>query len=158
MMKINFKVTSEVEAKIERALRKSGDFETGGILIGRKVEDNSFEIVDVSVSDEDNKFSIASFIRGVKKSDLLLRKHFKRKSGYYIGEWHSHPKFSLSPSRQDVATMLGILADDNYGVTFSILMITKMNNNMLDYQGYFFHEDLNKVIVLEQSPAPNTGL
>lgn len=157
-MKINFKVTSEVEAKIERALRKSGDFETGGILIGRKVEDNSFEIVDVSVSDEDNKFSIASFIRGVKKSDLLLRKHFKRKSGYYIGEWHSHPKFSLSPSRQDVATMLGILADDNYGVTFSILMITKMNNNMLDYQGYFFHEDLNKVIVLEQSPAPNTGL
>lgn len=150
MTKINFKVTPEVEAKIEKALRKSGNFETGGILIGRKVEENSFEIIDVSVSDEDNKYSIVSFIRGVKKTDLLLRKHYKKKSGYYIGEWHSHPKFSLSPSRQDIATMLGILADDNYGVTFSILMITKMNNNMLDYRGYFFHEHLNEIIELEK--------
>ncbi len=155
MSKIKFKVSLGVEAKIERALRQSGDFETGGILIGNKIEDNSFEIVDVSVSNEDNKYSIASFIRGIKKSDMLLRKHYKRKSGYYIGEWHSHPKFSLSPSRQDIATMFGILADDNYGVSFSILMITKMNNDKLDYQGYFFHENLNEVIVLEQSPAPN---
>ncbi|WP_461640536.1 Mov34/MPN/PAD-1 family protein [Labilibaculum euxinus] len=151
MTKINFKVTPEVETKIERALRKSGDFETGGILIGKKIEDKSFEIVDVSVSDEDNKYSITSFIRGIKKSDMLLRKHYKRKSGYYIGEWHSHPKFSLSPSCQDIATMIGILADDNYGVTFNILMITKMNNNKLDYQGYFFHKNLNEIIVLERS-------
>lgn len=155
MMKINFKVTPEVEAKIERALRKSGDFETGGILIGKKVEDKSFEIVDISVSDDDNKYSIVSFIRGVKKSDILLKKHYKKKSGYYIGEWHSHPKFSLSPSRQDIETMIGILADDNYGVMFSILMITKMNNNKLDYQGYFFHRNLREIIVLERSPAPN---
>ncbi|TDK48143.1 Mov34/MPN/PAD-1 family protein [Algoriphagus formosus] len=155
MMKINFKVTPDVEAKIEGALRKAGDFETGGILIGKKVEDNSFEIIDVSISDEDNKYSIASFIRGVKKSDLLLRKHYKSKTGYYIGEWHSHPNFSLSPSHQDIATMLGILADDNYGVMFNILMITKLNNNKLDYQGYFFHRNLHEIIVLEKSPAPN---
>ncbi len=154
MTKISFKVTPDVESKIENALRESGDYETGGILIGRKLEEKSFEIVDVSISNEDNKYSVASFIRGVKKTDMLLRKHFKRKSGYYIGEWHSHPKFSLSPSRQDVATMLGILADDDYGASFSILMITKMNNNKLDYQGYFFHENLKEIIILDQSKSP----
>jgi hypothetical protein len=154
MMKINFKVTPDVESKIEKALREYGDFESGGILIGKKVEDNSFEIIDISISDEDNKYSIISFIRGVKKSDLLLRKHFKKKSGYYIGEWHSHPKFSLSPSHQDIATMVGILADDHYGVMFNILLITKLNNKKLDYQGYFFHRNLHEIILLEKSPAP----
>lgn len=155
MLKINFKITPKVEHIIESALRKSGDFETGGILIGRKIEDRTFEIIDISVSDEDNKYSIASFIRGIKKSDMLLWKHYKKKTGYYIGEWHSHPKFSLSPSPKDIATMLGILDDDNYGVTFAILLIAKMNIDMLDYRGFFFHKNLTKFTILERSLAPS---
>lgn len=155
MSKIKFEITPSVKSKIEGALRNSGDFETGGILVGRKIEDNFFEIVDVSISDEDNRYSISSFFRGIKKTDLLLRRHFKKKSGYYIGEWHSHPKFTLSPSHQDIATMLGILADENYGLSFAILIITKIHMDNLDYQGYFFHKDLNKVILLEKSPAHN---
>ncbi len=156
MSKITFKITPFVKHKIERALGKSGDYETGGILIGKKIEDKSFELIDISISDEDNKFSISTFIRGIKKSDRLLRKHFKLKSGYYIGEWHSHPKYSLIPSPQDVATMFGIIEDNNYGVSFAILLITKLNDNHLDYQGYFFHKSLNRIIVLEKSPAPKT--
>lgn len=153
MTEIKFKITPFVKSKIESALRKSGDFETGGILIGRKIEDNFFEIFDVSVSDEDNRYSISSFFRGIKKTDMLLRSHFRDKTGYYIGEWHSHPKFSLSPSQQDIATMQGILADENYGISFAVLIITKIHRDNLEYQGYYFHEDLNKVILLEKSPA-----
>lgn len=155
MSKINFNIAPLVKLKIERALKKHGDFETGGILIGKKIENNCFEIVDISISDEDNKYSISSFFRGIRKSDKLILSHFKRKTGYYIGEWHSHPKFSLTPSHQDIATMLGILDDVNYGVSFTILLITKLNNNVLDYQGFFFHKELDKIIVLDQSQAPN---
>ncbi len=150
MSDISFIITPFVKGKMERALRKNGDFETGGILVGKKIEDNLFEIVDVSISDEDNKYSFSSFFRGIKKTDLILRKHFKTKTGFYIGEWHSHPEFSLYPSHQDIATMFGILGDKNYGVSFVILMITKIHNDNLDYQGYFFHKDLNNMILLEK--------
>jgi len=142
---------------MEKALKKYGDFEIGGILIGRKIEESSFEIIDISISDEDRKFFFSSFFRGIKKSEKLLRYHFKRKSGYYIGEWHSHPKFSLSPSYQDINTMIGILNDKNYGVSFTILLITKINCNLLEYKGYFFHKELEKIVELkevsEQKPS-----
>lgn len=151
MKKIDFYFNSHSEDKIERALRKAGDFETGGILIGKKVAETSFEIIDVSISEEDDMYSIVSFIRGAKKSDLLLRKHFKNKTGYYIGEWHSHPKFSLYPSNKDISTMFGIINDINYGVIFSILVITKLNRDKLDYQGYFFHRNLTDIVVLEKT-------
>ena len=149
MSKIDFTITPIVKNKIEKALRKYGDFEIGGILIGRKIGDESFEVVDISISNEDKRFSISSFIRGTKTSERLLRSHFRKKTGYYIGEWHSHPKYSLRPSYQDIVTMFGILKDENYGVSFAILIITHLSHNKMNYRGYFFHENINKIVELK---------
>lgn len=74
MGKIIFRLTESVKVKLTEALHKYGDFEIGGILIRKKIDENSFEIVDASVSDEDRRFSFVSFIRGTKKSERLLKK------------------------------------------------------------------------------------
>lgn len=149
MGKITFHLTELVKKKLTDALHKYGDFEIGGILIGRKVGEDTFEIVDASISDEDNRFSFVSFIRGTKKSERLLKEHFCKQTGYYIGEWHSHPRFSLNPSITDVQTMLKILHDPSYGVSFVILLIVHIARGEMKHKGFFFHKELNEIIALE---------
>jgi|SRR5690606_20967561 len=149
MGKIIFRLTESVKVKLTEALHKYGDFEIGGILIGKKIDENSFEIVDASVSDEDRRFSFVSFIRGTKKSERLLKKHFRKGTGYYIGEWHSHPRFSLNPSLADIRTMLGILHDSSYGVSFVILLIVHIAHSEMKHKGFLFHKDLREIVPLE---------
>lgn len=149
MGKITFHLTHPVKKKLTDALNKYGDFEIGGILIGRKVAEGTFEIVDASISDEDNRFSFASFIRGTKKSERLLKEHFRKQTGYYIGEWHSHPRFSLNPSITDVRTMMKILHDPSYGVSFVILLIVQIAQGEMRHKAFFFHKELNEIIALE---------
>jgi len=149
MGKITFNLTQPVKAKLTAALYKYGDFEIGGILIGRKTGVDNFEIVDASISDEGKRFSFMSFIRGTKKSQRLLKQHFQKGTGYYIGEWHSHPRFSLNPSLADIRTMMGILHDPSYGVSFVILLIVHIAQGELKYKGLFFHRDLKEIVPLE---------
>lgn len=40
--------------------------------------------------------------------------------------------------------MIGILGDENYGVTFVILFITHLVDDNLKYKGYFLHENLQE--------------
>lgn len=149
MGRITFKLTQPVKTKLVKALHKFGDLEIGGILIGRKVAEDSFEIIDASISDEDNRFSFVSFVRGTKKSERLLKQYFRQATGYYIGEWHSHPRFSLDPSYADIRTMMGILQNPGYGVSFVILLIVQMSHGEMKHKGFFFHKELNEIVVLE---------
>lgn len=149
MGKITFHLTEQVKTKLTGALNKYGDFEIGGILIGKKIKEDSFEIVDASISNEDNQFSFVRFIRGTKKSERLLKQHFRNGTGYYIGEWHSHPRFSLNPSIADISTMIGILHDSSYGVSFVILLIVHIAQDEMEHKGFFFHRDLMEIVPLE---------
>jgi integrative and conjugative element protein (TIGR02256 family) len=149
MSRITFSLQQSVKAKLTAALNRYGDFEIGGILIGKKVGEDNFEIVDASISDEDKRFSLTSFIRGTKKSQRLLKQHFRNGTGYYIGEWHSHPRFSLDPSLADIRTMMGILHDPSYGVSFAILLIIHISEGEIKHKGLFFHRDLSEIVPLE---------
>lgn len=43
----------------------------------------------------------------------------------YLGEWHSHPSFPVSPSSTDIRTMQSMVEDvDN--IDFSVLMIVRL--------------------------------
>lgn len=150
MSKIEFKLSEEVIVKLSTVLKKYGGKEVGGVLVGTKIGKNKFKIVDVSISNEFCKFRFfTQFIRGTRKSTKLLKKHFKNGSGHYIGEWHSHPMFSLSPSIKDISTMWGIVQNEGYGVMFVTLLIVKLVGGDLTYKGYFFHKDSKKFTVLD---------
>jgi len=143
-------VTVEIEQKaydeIHLALERFGDNEIGGILIGYKKAENNFAISEATIADDAGKFNLASFIREPFKSMKALLKSFKARSHNYIGEWHSHPRFSLYPSPHDVKTMNGILADPGYGVSFALLIITKLENGKPNMAGYLFHKRMSNFV------------
>ena len=44
----------------------------------------------------------------------------------YLGEWHSHPSFSTTPSEKDVQSMLEIAGDPEVGANFVALVIVRL--------------------------------
>jgi len=144
------RITIEIEQnaydQIYQALERFGDYEIGGMLIGYKKDNSHFSIANATVADDVGSFSIAGFIREPVKSMKILLKAFKIKNHNYIGEWHSHPMFSLYPSSADIQTMKGILADPGYGVNFALLVITKLRKGKVDMAGFLFHRDLSHFV------------
>jgi integrative and conjugative element protein (TIGR02256 family) len=45
----------------------------------------------------------------------------------YLGEWHSHPSFSVRPSPQDIQTMTDIVQDRNSLISFAVLLIVRLH-------------------------------
>lgn len=140
---VNIEIEDQALSKIQDALQNFGDLEIGGILIGYKKGYNHFAISEATIADDIKRFNIASFIREPFKSVKILLNAFKKKQHNYIGEWHSHPKFSLYPSQADINTMRGILNDSNYNVTFALLIITKLKNGVPELAAFLFHKKIN---------------
>jgi len=44
----------------------------------------------------------------------------------YLGEWHSHPSFSVLPSPEDVGTMIDIVENPRSEITFAVLLIVRL--------------------------------
>lgn len=90
---------------------------------------SSFQIVDFSVDSITG--TAAHFCRNPEQHAAALEDFFVR-TGYeysrynYLGEWHSHPDFSVAPSSQDISTMSELVRGER-NIDFSLLMIVKLN-------------------------------
>lgn len=116
--------------EIIEALKQAGYREIGGIMMGEHVGKNIFRVTEITIQKKGGSF--ARFVRFVDEMIKPLRSFFdKHKRDYkhfnYIGEWHSHHSFSLTPSLKDHNTMLNIVTDNNMGANFIALMIVKLN-------------------------------
>src|SRR4051812_26580608 len=104
---MQIELTKEVKRRMCRHLRTSGDREIGGVLMAEQVEPGHFKIVDFSVDEQTG--SVAHFVRSPEHHGKALGEFFERtNSNYerynYLGEWHSHPNFSVQPSTADWAS------------------------------------------------------
>lgn len=75
----------------------------------------------------------AVFIRETRSALRALGKFFQQ-SGHdyarfnYLGEWHSHPNFSVQPSPTDHRSMLNIVTDERVTANFVVLLIFKLTH------------------------------
>lgn len=120
------------QAILERLLvelRRGGRREIGGLLMGEHVAESVFRVVDLSIQRSGG--SVACFVRDPadhqSQLDLFFRNHGQDYTRFnYLGEWHSHPLFTPSPSPTDVETMQSIVEDRAVGANFLILMIVRL--------------------------------
>lgn len=97
-------ISKEVEKEINNMSLVSPEQETGGCLFGSYDRDfNTIYVYYVVQAPEDSVHTPVSFVRGFKG----LTQEYERitKLTYhqvrYLGEWHSHPNMSNSPSKTD---------------------------------------------------------
>lgn len=120
----------EVQEKLRDALRRAGTNECGGVLMGEHVGHNQFAVRTLTVQGDG---TFASFVRGTRAALRAVKEFFQR-SNYeytrfnYLGEWHSHPSFSVQPSSTDHRTMLDIVTNPSVGANFVVLLIFKLTN------------------------------
>lgn len=144
--KVEFEIEKSAHAQMLNTLERFGEYEVGGMIIGYQKGRNYFRISDFTTADDTKIFNAASFIREPTKSLKKLTIAFKRKNHSYLGEWHSHPRFSLYPSRGDFKTMKRILSDPDYSVDFSLLIISRLKNGNLEMAGFLFHRRIEDFI------------
>ena len=128
---ITVSLPAEVQQTVVAALRDAGTNECGGVLMGEHVGVNHFAVRQLTVQGGGR---FASFMRGTRTALQALSTFF-RHSGHdytrfnYMGEWHSHPSFSVQPSGTDHRSMLDIVTNPKVGATFVVLLIFKLARN-----------------------------
>jgi integrative and conjugative element protein (TIGR02256 family) len=106
--------------------KRYAPIEVGTSLIGRYA-DNGWRAIVVGLAPlaTDSKGSRNEFYRGVKGLRQFYRKLFKRfhRQRHYVGEWHSHPNGSPSPSTTDRVNQNAVAADHQTDCPEAILII-----------------------------------
>lgn len=120
---------AEVRKRLRRALRAAGRREIGGVLMGEQIEPGSFRVVDLSIDDQTG--GRAHFVRSPKSHDDALDAFFARTGNAYdrfnyLGEWHSHPRFPVTPSVQDAGSMMELVQGER-SIDFAVLLIVRLD-------------------------------
>ena len=136
-------VPIDVQAELHRAMSKAGDRECGGVLMGEHVGVNHFVVRAVTVQ---KPGAIASFVRSVTGA-LTAIKEFCRINGNdftrfnYLGEWHTHPLFSVQPSMRDHTTMRELATNAAVGANFVVRLIFRINRGELEGSAHTYLPD-----------------
>lgn len=136
-------VPADIQAKLHLALKKAGARECGGVLMGEHVGMNHFVVRALEIQ---RAGAIASFVRSaagaaraIKAFCLANGNDFRRFN--YLGEWHTHPLFSVQPSSHDHATMRELAMDAKVGANFFVLLIFRLDGVSLEGSAHTYLPD-----------------
>ena len=122
----------DVRCQLRKALRQAGPREIGGMMFAEQLAPSHFRIMEISL--DVRAGSHTTFNRDPQVHSQALDDFFRR-TGYdfrrfnYLGEWHSHPSFSVHPSRDDIATMTD-LVEGGKDISFAVLLIVRLRYHL----------------------------
>lgn len=134
---MQIELAPEIGRQLRKALRDAGQREIGGMLMAEQLAAEHFRIVEFSVDDFSG--SPTAFRRDPQLHLQTLNEFFDRTDRdfarfNYLGEWHSHPTFSVRPSAEDIQTMCDIVEDQSAGINFAALLIVRLRLRLwIDY-------------------------
>lgn len=110
---ITVRLTSEAFATIcTEAVVSADGRETGGILLGFDADERGEALALEAGGPGPNAERRADFFqRDLDHAQQLADAAYARRCARWIGEWHTHPRGFLTPSRKDLRTYRGFLRD-----------------------------------------------
>ena len=142
---MRLELTQVLVDRMRANLKRAGRQEIGGMLFAEQLAPSRFKIVDCSTDFRSGSHS--SFRRNPVLHNALLRKFFERTGNdfrrfNYLGEWHSHPSFSVRPSPEDVAEMTSLVQDNKSEISFAVLLVVRLRLRLwLDASATLFARD-----------------
>lgn len=127
--------------RLAAELARAGAREIGGVLVGEHVAGNCFRLLDLSVQRRGGGHS--HFTRDPLKAAQFVNQAILDAGGdptriNYLGEWHSHPSFSASPSIVDVGQMQRIVEDPDEVAGFAVLIVVSGRPTGLELSATLF--------------------
>lgn len=134
---------------ILKNVKKTGTYETGGILTGNYSDDLKTAFIKLSTGPPvDSKTGPTWFNRGTQGLKKLINKLWS-KNNYYLGEWHFHPNALPIPSGQDKRQMKEIALSKQYNCPEPIMLI--IGGNHIEYKiAVFVFTRMSKVYELKE--------
>lgn len=142
-------LTNKVYRSIHDECMSFPDLETGGILIGKKINDNYIVV----------PFSLGSGLRTLRTriryspdvgwQQFYLEKLFNRYGVNYVGSYHRHPGYNCIPSAQDFKAASHIVTDPSWNVTEAVFPIINLNGDRIVFYPYHFTRN-SKIFKLVQ--------
>jgi integrative and conjugative element protein (TIGR02256 family) len=127
----------EIEPRLRAALGKAGRREIGGMLMAEQLAPDHFRILDFSLdafSGSHTRFRRDAATHRRRLDEFFERTGRNYERFNYLGEWHSHPSFSVQPSLEDMETMTDIVTDGNSLISFAVLLIVRLRWRLwIDY-------------------------
>lgn len=120
------------------------DLETGGMLVGRYIDNNKCALIEKTIIPTHEKSSKTGYVRdtnGMEGQWRLLEEDGLE----YIGEWHSHPNGSSKYSQTDFDAMKEISEDSNVRIANPLLMIVSLSQNGI--KGHSFYALRNSKLI-----------
>lgn len=147
---MKIELTDDVKRRLRAHLRRAGRREIGGVLMAEQIGVDDFRIIDFSVDDQTG--GLAHFVRSPEYHQKALADFFARTGGdyarfNYLGEWHSHPSFTVRPSGEDARSMMSLVRGDR-GITFAALVIVRLSY-------WFYLEHSITMFVADQTNESN---
>lgn len=123
--------------------------EIGGVFIGFYSNDFHSAKITKLLFNKKDEGSIFRFSRNGDTLTKLLERAWKQSRGkeYYIGEWHSHPNSSPSPSTIDINNMISIAKTQEEQCKTPILGIlgNKLRDHLRDIRLFVYPNGHNAV-------------
>lgn len=124
--------------------------EAGGILMGYYIDDYSFFISDLTIPSNYDKSSRFNFIRSFINAQKFINHFFKSSRGkkIYLGEWHTHPEKSPTPSSTDLVSFEKQLKKNKLNSKFIFMIIIGIEG--------IYAASYSKLKLLDERRVPHT--
>ena len=135
------RIGADQTQKLRNALAQAGQREIGGQLFGEQLAPSDFLVKDLAIQTRRGSFTrfvVDQFQAARNAMHFFDRTKHQYTRHNYIGEWHSHPSFSVRPSGADVATMWGLVRDPEFKGNFAALMIVRLDVESITAGAWLF--------------------
>jgi integrative and conjugative element protein (TIGR02256 family) len=145
---LNIEIAESLIEKIRQIGLKHYPKEFGGIFIGNYSQDKKTVLLEDTLLPKKYKSSKYSFERGsAGLKEKLLNLYNQEKPQLYVGEWHTHPDSSVTPSITDVAALNEIVQHDEVNICNPIMLIVGLTVKKIELGFYVYFK--NKIYKYE---------
>jgi len=120
-----------------------GGKESGGILMGKKLENSDFVVAFAIGSGPGAVRSPFRFTPDVPWQQMILDKLFSLHPIDYLGSFHRHLGFNHWPSNQDYRSAYEIISSPDWNTPEAIFPIVNFNNGIIQIYPYYFSQKYN---------------
>lgn len=138
---MRLEIPNDQISALHEALASAGTKEIGGQIFGEQLAPSHFLASELTFQKRRGTFSrfIVDLIQAARDALQFFDRTQHRYTRFnYIGEWHSHPSFDVCPSITDIETMRELVRDPDFKGHFAVLMITKLEREIIKAGGWVF--------------------